>query len=139
MDFATRAALAQGLGAIHFESAARIRGSKEFGMTDIRVRINGMERGLNEADAQWVHQSMATTPRHTEGHCVEVSVHGDDVNLRLATCACSGGGGFRTPNDHENDICHLWRRFHLGERAPQPRAVCDFLNALRRHFGLRAA
>lgn len=108
-------------------------------MSDIRVRINGQERGLREADAQWVHQMMAGTARHMSGHCVEVSVRGDDVNLRFATCACAGGGGSRTPNDHESELCYMWRRFRLDERVPQPAAICDFLNALRRHFGLRAA
>lgn len=108
-------------------------------MTDIRVRINGQERGLSEADAQWVHQSMAVAPRHMDGHCVEVSVRGDDLRLRFATCACGSGGGFRTPNEHEAELCELWRRCRLGERGPSATAVCDFLNALRRHFGLRAA
>jgi len=112
---------------------------KEVEMSDIRVRINGQERGLREADAQWVHQVMAPAPRHMGGHCVEVNVRGDDVNLRFATCACASGGGFRTPNAHEAELCELWRRFRLDERMPLPTAICDFLNALRRHFGLRAA
>jgi len=108
-------------------------------MTEVRVRINGVERGLGDADAQWVHQSMAVAARHAEGHCVEVSVNADDVHLRLTTCACGAAPGFRTPNARELELCDLWRRFRLSDRAPAAASVCEFLNAVRRHFGLRAA
>jgi hypothetical protein len=108
-------------------------------MNDIRVRVNGQERGLGEADPTWVHKLMASTARHMNGHCVDVMIRGGSVNLRLATCACGGGGGFREPNDREAEICALWSRGRLSAPSPSAAAVCEFLNALRRHFGLRAA
>lgn len=108
-------------------------------MADIRVRINGQERALGEADTQWVHQSMAGTTLHADGHCVEVSVRADSMHVRLATCGCGGASGFRVPNAREHELCELWRRFRLGDRAPTAMSICEFLNALRRHFGLRAA
>jgi hypothetical protein len=138
MDFAAPVPLAGILRAIHFESAERIYG-KEFEMSDVRIRINGQERGLREADTQWVNQAMGLTSRHADGACVVVHVRANDVSLRFAACACAGGGGFRAPNAHEDEICEIWKRCRVGDRAPSPTALCDFLNALRRHFGLRAA
>jgi hypothetical protein len=101
---------------------------------DIRVRINGEERQLSAADAQWVHQTL----EHRPGQCIEVLVRADGVNVRLASCSCTGSaGGGRAPNAREQEILELWRTFRLGNVDCNLHELWPFLVQLRKHLGLR--
>lgn len=106
----------------------------------IIVRIGGEERDIEDADSQWVHQSIRLRERDGKTPCVEVRIHADSLNVRLASDCCAGGGGRgRRPNAREAEIISLWNQFSLGECGADLTKVWPFLVRLKHYLGLRAA
>ncbi len=103
--------------------------------TEILVRIAGVERTLETADAQWVHQTIHAA---NDPVCMQVRIEMPGIQLHLATPGCSGGGGGRRPNPEEQEVIDLWNHFGLSESGTNPEKLWPFLQRLRNYLGLRA-
>ena len=78
------------------------------------INIGGAERSLEDANANWIQEQFGSRKSMEANVCVRVSIHAADVNVALATPACSGGfAGGRPPNDREERVLELWRHHHL--------------------------
>lgn len=106
---------------------------------DIRVRIDGEERDIESADAQWFHQAVNSRTSAGVSPCIQVMIVGGGINLRLATRNCSHAGGGRLPNPEERALVDIWKHFGLDEDAPNVELAWPFLMRLRAVLGLRAA
>lgn len=105
----------------------------------VTIRIDGDERRLEDADAQWVHQSIHRRERDGRTPCVEVRIEAPGINVRLASDCCGRGGGGRPPNAQEAEIVALWNKFDLQRCGADLMKVWPFLERLKHYLGLRAA
>lgn len=103
-------------------------------MKTAKIRIGGQERDLGDADPSWIAQQIDGRRRDGERVCVEVTLNGEDCNLRLHTPGCSSGVGGRRANCEEQEIIDLWNRNRLGSDDYAPGNVIAFVQQLRRHL-----
>jgi hypothetical protein len=80
----------------------------------IRVKINGAERALNDADPNWINEQINRRRKDGAAVCVRITIDCPPLNMALASAGCgNSGGGGRPPNVEEKEIFHLWRKRHL--------------------------
>lgn len=78
------------------------------------INIGGAERLLENASASWIQEQFGSRRSILAEVCIRVSIHAPDVNVSLATPACSGSfGGGRRPNSNEERVINLWRQHRL--------------------------
>lgn len=59
----------------------------------IKVKINGSERALNDANPNWINQQINRRRNDGAVICVRVTVNCPPLNMALATNGCGGSGG----------------------------------------------
>lgn len=107
----------------------------------IYVKIATEERKLEEADQQWITQSII---RHRRAHgtvCVQVRFDLPGITVRLTTHDCPRGPG--SPIDHfsrdERRLIEFWRELDLFEDPTfPPGKIIAFLNRATRIIGTLA-
>ncbi|MCA9642131.1 MAG: hypothetical protein H6718_07725 [Polyangiaceae bacterium] len=106
---------------------------------DYRINIGGAERALEDADAQWVQQTINARKRDGLETCVSITLKNPHLNVYLAMPCCAGrGGGGRRPNGSEQEVIDLWHKFELSESCENVHRVWPFLTQLRHVLGVRA-
>lgn len=99
------------------------------------IRIGTDERPLGQADPQWITQEIVGRRKDGLAVCVIVTIKTTDLNLNLATPACSrGGGGGRPPTPREQAILDLWRKHGLDDADFSPGAVVAFVKQVVGYF-----
>lgn len=69
-----------------------------------------------DIEERWINEQFNLRKRDTRTDpCVKVHLQVGGLDLRLATCACSLGGGGRAPNFDEQRVLDLWRKLHLDD------------------------
>jgi len=102
-------------------------------MTDIRIRIAGIEKTYELADESWINQQIERRRVDGQPVCVQVTIRAPEVDMRLSTPTCaSNGGGGRRPNHREQAIFELWDKFHLNAPGFTVRDVVSFLKQAAR-------
>jgi hypothetical protein len=93
---------------------------------------------ISDIDESWINQQINRRRRDGLTICVRISIKNDapDVNMGLATAACtSSGGGSRPPNSYESRIFNLWEQMGLSKSDFQSGSVVAFLKQLRKIIG----
>lgn len=75
----------------------------------VSVTIAGETRQLAEVAERWINKSINRPKSRGLPVCAMVVIKDANVNLRLRTPGCDGGGAAgRRPNRHEKEILLLW-------------------------------
>lgn len=97
----------------------------------ITIDINGESRRLETGNHEpWLLQKIDGRLREGIAVCVVVEIERPGVHMRLATCDCRNGGGWRPPNKLEAEILALWERYELSCRGFSAKHLIAFLRAL---------
>lgn len=97
------------------------------------ISIGGAERPLSDATPNWINEQLGSRKDGGGNTCVRVAIHDNDVNVALATRACtSTPGGTRPPNQKEAKIIQLWSHHRLGESEYPRGQLVAFVEALRK-------
>jgi hypothetical protein len=72
----------------------------------ISVWINGQQR--DDIDEGWIAQRIQGLRHEGESVCVQVTVKGDGVDLRLSAGNCPSGQGGRPPTARERALFDEW-------------------------------
>lgn len=100
----------------------------------VTIRIGEASRPIAEAEESWIAQQINQRQRAGLPVCIEVVIHVQGLNIRLATEGCgSGGGGGRVPTAEERTIIDLWNRMHMTD-VPSAGNVIAFLKQLARRI-----
>ncbi len=88
----------------------------------------------DSVDEAWINQQFQARRKASgQDPCVKIHVVGRDVDLRLASSACAGGGsGGRFPNAAEESVIGVWRDLKLSDAAISGGQVVAFV---KRVFG----
>ena len=81
---------------------------------DITVKINTVEKKLNELSSDWINQEIIRYKKLNQPVCIRITIKGNglDMLLQTASCAKSGSGG-RRANDEELRIFAIWKKLGL--------------------------
>jgi hypothetical protein len=97
----------------------------------ILVSIAGDERSVQDANADWIVQQIERRRRDGLPVCVVVTIRTSELQMRLATPECGGGGGRRLPTGSEAGVFGLWSELGLNQSGFAPGKVIAFLRRLK--------
>ena len=98
----------------------------------IFVSIAGDERSLQDASPDWITQQVERRRRDGLRVCVTVTIKTGELDMRLSTPECGGGGGGRAPTTREAQVFNLWTKLHLNHPGWSPGNVIAFLRQVDR-------
>jgi hypothetical protein len=93
----------------------------------IFVSIAGDERSLQDASPDWITQQVERRRRDGLRVCVTVTIKTGELDMRLSTPECGGGGGGRAPTVREAQVFNFWTKLHLNQPGWSPGNVIAFL------------
>lgn len=100
------------------------------------IRIGADERNLEDADPHWITQEIQSRRADGQAVCVIIVIVTDELNMRLSTPSCGGGGGGaeRAPTAREKAIFDLWHERGLDRATFSPGDVVAFVKQLRHYL-----
>lgn len=83
----------------------------------ITLKIGNEERKGSDIEERWIAQQIRKRREDSQPICIKMTINIGDVNIVLATPACSGGAVGRQPNNKERRLFDLWKERGLkGEK-----------------------
>lgn len=98
------------------------------------ITIGGASKPLRDADSAWITSQINGRGNNV---CVVIKIVTGDVDLTLATSACSlggGRGGQRQFRPREQEIVDDWRKKNLGDGEFKLGHMVSFVTDLKRHL-----